>query len=213
MKPVTEYTSLSKIIAKTITRLKIPANTTDYFFIKDCVIEAATKMSTSWDFIEDEAEIELDDNFCGCLPGNFVKLGVNNPCKPPLTISRTCNCEDECNCTDINLFPTYVIQNGKIMFNSNLGCSKIKINYTAVNTWDNGEIRIPANNEDAIKSYAMYQWRKAEGQPAAAWMDDKQNWINGKLAARGLSKLQDPQDKARLFHIMNDSYAIINPVY
>lgn len=214
MRPVTEYTSISKIISKVIIRLKIPANTTDYFFIKDCVIEGAVKMGTSWDFIEDEAEITLDDNFCGCLPSNFVKLGVDNPCKAPITISRECNCDDECTCaTSISLFPTYVIQNGKIIFNSDLGCTKIKINYTAVNTWENGEIRIPANNEDAIKSYAMYQWRKAEGMPAALWMDDKQNWINGKLAARGLSKLQDPQDKIRMFNIMNDTYATTRGIY
>lgn len=213
MNPTVEFTSVTKIIAKVINRLKIPGNTTDVFFIKDFVIEGATKMGTSWDFIEAEAEIELDDNFCGCLPGNFVKLGVSNPCKPPITISRECHCEDECTCGDINLFPTYVIQNGKIVFNSNLGCSKIKINYTAVNTWDNGEIKIPANNENAIVCYAMYQWRKAEGMPVALWMDDKQNWINAKLAARGLSKLLDEQGKARLFHIMNDTYAITSQLY
>lgn len=200
--PTYAYTSINTIVARTKKRLKIEHLNTEDMFLRDCVIEAAKEMSTKQDLIYYfDVELEIDDNFCVCLPSNFLVLGTDNPCYSPLSIKRECRCHGECCCNFGTL--CYEIQDGYIRFPNDIGAHKCTISYTGVNLWEDGTVKIPQNNSRAIMNYAMGEWRKAEEKPAVLWMENMRIWTQGKLAARGASKLLTPQSRARLYYIMN----------
>lgn len=213
------YTTIDKIVARCMVRLGITGINTEsvVLFLKDCVIEAAKEMSTAQDFLEKTAVLEIC-NYSADLPCDFVRFDRGNPIV--FTVEGRAVTENPSNFIaytgapfltavpfgDISNYSgvsTINIQDGKIYFSTNTEATECTISYLAINLDEAGKLQIPENNERPIMNYALYQYSQRNGEPANVYQDYNRIWTQGKLEKRGMSKLLDSFQRAKLAAIMN----------
>lgn len=222
--PTYSYTTIDKIVARCMVRLGITGINTEsvVLFLKDCVVEAAKEMSTAQDFLEKTAVLEIC-NYTADLPCDFVRFDRGTPINPPIvfTINGRAATDNQLSTRTVAYtgapfltaipygdsyntgIPTINIQDGKIYFSTNTEATECAISYLAINLDEAGKMQIPENNERPIMNYALYQYSQRNGEPANVYQDYNRIWTQGKLEKRGMSRLLDSFQRAKLAAIMN----------
>ena len=207
-----DYVTIDELLAKVKIDLDIQGTLSDIRLVR-LIIEAADEMQTLWDYVENEAFLDIDPTTgIAVLPCDFVKFDRPNPIV--LTIAglpNTSTYSDNYGLTytggaflkSQRCSSTVQVQDGKLYFSSGIKEAQCHISYLAVNVDENGSVKIPKNNERPIMAYCGYKMTRANNGRGDVMLDYKAEWTNGKLDRRGKAAVLDSLQKQQMSRIMN----------
>ena len=210
--PTYEYITIDRILAEVKIDLDIQGSLSDIRLVR-WIIEAVDEMSTLWDYVENEAFLDINPHTgIAILPCDFVRFDRPNPIiLTHAGLPDTSTYADNYGLTytggaflkSQRCSATVQVQDGKLYFSTGISEGQCKISYLAVNVDEDGSVKVPIMNKRPVIAYCGYKWLRASNGRGDLMLDYKAEWTQGKLDRRGKAAVLDSLQKQQMSRIMN----------